>query len=48
LHNAELSLVAVPGIPETNVQIVEKLKPGEEPEPKNPGRLDEAFGGKIC
>lgn len=25
LHNAELSLVAVPGIPETNVQIAEKL-----------------------
>jgi len=25
LHNAELSLVAVPGIPETNVQITEKL-----------------------
>jgi len=25
LHNAELSLVAVPGIPETNVQVVEKL-----------------------
>jgi len=27
LHNAELSLVAVPGIPETNVQIAEKLQP---------------------
>ena len=26
LHNAELSLVAVPGIPETNVQILEKLR----------------------
>jgi hypothetical protein len=26
LHNAELSLVAVPGIPETNVQVLEKLK----------------------
>ena len=25
LHNAELSLVAVPGIPETNLQILEKL-----------------------
>ena len=25
LHNAELSLVAVPGIPETNVQIAENL-----------------------
>ena len=24
LHNAELSLVAVPGIPETNVQVIEK------------------------
>ena len=27
LHNAELSLVAVPGVPETNVQIAEKLLP---------------------
>ncbi len=26
LHNAELSLVAVPGIPETNVQVMEKLE----------------------
>jgi hypothetical protein len=26
LHNAELSLVAVPGIPETNIQILEKLR----------------------
>jgi hypothetical protein len=26
LHNAELSLVAVPGIPETNVQVLEKLE----------------------
>ena len=26
LHNAELSLVAVPGIPETNVQVIEKLE----------------------
>ncbi|MCW4044817.1 MAG: hypothetical protein NWE94_04795 [Candidatus Bathyarchaeota archaeon] len=32
LHNAELSLVAVPGIPEANVQVLEKLetKPAEE------------------
>ncbi|HVO85679.1 MAG TPA: hypothetical protein VMT06_00990, partial [Candidatus Eisenbacteria bacterium] len=30
LHNAELSLVAVPGIPETNVQIVEKLRIKEQ------------------
>lgn len=34
LHNAELSLVAVPGIPETNVQILEKLRAKEQvPEP---------------
>ncbi len=26
LHNAELSLVAVPGIPETNIQVLEALK----------------------
>ena len=26
LHNAELSLVAVPGIPETNIQVMEKLQ----------------------
>ena len=30
LHNAELSLVAVPGIPETNVQILESLKRAKE------------------
>jgi hypothetical protein len=29
LHNAELSLVAVPGIPETNVQVLEKLSPAD-------------------
>jgi hypothetical protein len=29
LHNAELSLVAVPGIPEANVQILESLAPAE-------------------
>jgi len=35
LHNAELSLVAVPGIPETNVHIVERLnvEKGSEPKP---------------
>ncbi|MEM2107872.1 MAG: hypothetical protein QXL10_01115, partial [Candidatus Bathyarchaeia archaeon] len=27
LHNAELSLVAVPGIPETNVMVLERLSP---------------------
>ena len=27
LHNAELSLVAVPGIPETNIQVLERLSP---------------------
>ncbi|MGQ9506545.1 MAG: hypothetical protein ACUVTB_01640 [Candidatus Bathycorpusculaceae bacterium] len=30
LHNAELSLVAVPGVPETNIQIMEKLKLREQ------------------
>jgi len=35
LHNAELSLVAVPGFPETNVQVLEKLTQTE-------GRLTEA------
>jgi len=30
LHNAELSLVAVPGIPETNVQVMEKLTQTED------------------
>jgi len=30
LHNAELSLVAVPGIPETSIQIMEKLRGKEQ------------------
>jgi hypothetical protein len=30
LHSAELSLVAVPGIPETNIQIMEKLQAKEQ------------------
>ena len=30
LHNAELSLVAVPGVPETNIQVLESLRPAEE------------------
>jgi hypothetical protein len=30
LHNAELSLVAVPGIPETNIQVVESLRKTRE------------------
>jgi hypothetical protein len=30
LHNAELSLVAVPGIPETNIQIMEQLQVKEQ------------------
>jgi len=30
LHNAELSLVAVPGIPEANIQIMEKLQGKEQ------------------
>jgi hypothetical protein len=28
LHNAEMSLVAVPGIPETNIQVLESLRKG--------------------
>jgi hypothetical protein len=30
LHNAEMSLVAVPGIPETNIQVLESLRKGVE------------------
>ncbi|MCW3998942.1 MAG: hypothetical protein NWE93_01725 [Candidatus Bathyarchaeota archaeon] len=30
LHNAEMSLVAVPGIPETNIQVLESLRNGVE------------------
>jgi len=30
LYNAELSLVAVPGIPETNIQVAEKLDPNSK------------------
>jgi len=30
LHNAELSLVAVPGVPETSIQIIEKLRVKEQ------------------
>jgi hypothetical protein len=33
LHNAELSLVAVPGIPETNIQVVEKLQTAQRNQP---------------
>lgn len=32
LHNAELSLVAVPGIPETNIQVLESLQATTEPQ----------------
>jgi hypothetical protein len=44
LHNAELSLVAVPGIPETNVQVLEKLedKQLKEKLSQNEGKLSEA------
>jgi hypothetical protein len=34
LHNAELSLVAVPGIPQTNVQVLEKKSSVEEGNPE--------------
>jgi hypothetical protein len=39
LHNAEMSLVAVPGIPETNIQVLESLlhKATENLEPEIPG-----------
>ena len=44
LHNAELSLVAVPGIPETNVQVMEKLKDRQRQEnlTQTEGKLSEA------
>lgn len=38
LHNAEMSLVAVPGIPETNIQVLESLrKAAEQLEAEMPG-----------
>lgn len=39
LHNAEMSLVAVPGIPETNIQVLESLlrKAAEHLKPEMPG-----------
>jgi hypothetical protein len=44
LHNAELSLVAVPGIPETNVQVLEKFedKHLQEKLSQTEGKLTEA------
>jgi hypothetical protein len=44
LHNAELSLDAVPGIPETNVQVLEKLedKQLQEKLSQTEGKLTEA------
>jgi hypothetical protein len=44
LHNAELSLVAVPGVPETNVQIIEKFKDNQLQEKlsQTEGKLTEA------
>jgi hypothetical protein len=44
LHNAELSLVAVPGIPETNVQVLEKLEEKQlrEKLSQTEGKLTEA------
>ncbi len=33
LHNAELSLVAVPGVPEANIQVLEKLQKEQRIEP---------------
>jgi len=42
LHNAELSLVAVPGIPETNVEVLEKLVKTEVTEALRKAGVQEA------
>ena len=44
LHNAELSLVAVPGIPETNINVLESLAHGAERKVVKAGSC--VFGGK--
>jgi hypothetical protein len=41
LHNAELSLVAVPGVPEANVQVLEKLTETEAKLSEANGKLTE-------
>ncbi len=45
LYNAEMSLVAVPGIPETNIQVLEKLEPLETESAANQsyGNISEAL-----
>lgn len=48
LHNAEMSLVAVPGIPETNIQVLERLRKGVEGlEEKDIERVAEKVAAKI-
>jgi hypothetical protein len=48
LHNAEMSLVAVPGIPETNIQVLESLRKGVEGlEEKDIDRVAEKVAAKI-
>lgn len=44
LHNAELSLVAVPGIPDTNVQVLEKLVDTKVTEALKKAGIQEANG----
>jgi hypothetical protein len=52
LHNAELSLVAVPGIPQANVQVLEKLlRKKEQQEPVQPivaGEYVLGFYQDVC
>ena len=48
LHNAEMSLVAVPGIPETNIQVLESLRKRVEGlEEKDIERVTEKVAAKI-
>ena len=48
LHNAEMSLVAVPGIPETNIQVLESLRKGVEGlEEKDIENVAEKVAAKI-
>jgi hypothetical protein len=46
LHNAELSLVAVPGIPETNIQVLERLR--ESLSVKGPVKIKEQNEDVTC
>ncbi len=46
LHNAELSLVAVPGIPQTNIQVIEKLQEQKQLKDKLTQKEDELSEAK--